>query len=271
MEEYLTFGRPRLFAFSSLAGLGGAVLAFIGREMLISVPVNEVAAITLSLGLTLVFCFGVLWALSSIGTLTYSPRFHQPQHIAISFLLYIVLAALLVLFGYLVFVFSVVQRMPNTVTEFAVGAVLVSFVAFLLAAAQYSWVWRGQHHRRKQQLVDDVLETAEAIGRCDRDEVSSHVEALCSALQEFEEHLRDEPFAECDHLRESVEEWRIELKEATDSGARKMIKESVVFADREVVDSDPYWVKKRQEFEQIHNDLHTMRDSALHKLDPRNG
>lgn len=266
--EYLTFGRPRLFVFSSLAGLGGT-LAFVSREMLIPAPTNEAAVIAVSLGLILAFGLGVFWALSSIGTLTYCPRFHQPRHIAISFLLYMILAALLVLFGYLVFVFTVVQRMPNTTAEFAVGGVFVSFVAFLLAAAQYGLVWREQDYRRKQQLVDDVLEAVQAISRCDRDEVSSHVQALGSSLQEVEQHLRDEPFAECEELRESVDEWRIELREATDSGARKMVDESVVFADREVVDSDPYWEGKRQEFEQIHNDLYVMSGSALHKLDPR--
>jgi len=269
--EYLTFGRPRLFVFSTLAGLGGAVLSFVGREMLIPTPVNEAAVIAVSLGLILVFGLCVFWALSSIGTLTYSPRFHQPEHIVISFLLYIVLAALLVLFAYLVSVFTVVQRMPDTAAEFAVGGVFVSFVAFLLAAAQYGWIWREQDHRRKQQLVVDVLEAVEAIGRCDRDEVSSHVQTLCFSLQEIEQHLRDEPLAECEELRESVEEWRTELREATDSGARKMVEESVVFADQEVVDSDPYWESKRKEFEQVHNDLHMMRDSALYKLDPRYG
>lgn len=269
--EYLTFGRPQLFAFSSMAGLSGAVLSFVGREMLFPTPENEAAVGAVSLGLILVFNLGVFWALSSIGTLTYSLRFHQPRHIAISFLFYIVLATLLVLFGYLIFVFLGVWRMPDSTAEFAIGGVFASVVAFLLAAAQYSWIWREQDHRRKQQLIDDVFEAVEAIGRCDRDEVSTHVHALCSSLLEIEQHLRGEPFAECEELRETVEEWRIELRKATDSGARKMVEESVVFADREVVDSDPYWEGKRREFEQIHNDLHMMRDSALQKLDPRYG
>lgn len=269
--EYLTFGRTRRFVFSSLAGLGAFAVTFVGREVAISVPENETAVIWASVGLGLLFISGTVWALSSLGTLTYCPRFHQPRSIVISFLLYVLVALVLVSFGYTVFIFTVVERVPATVAEVAVGGVFVSFVAFTLAAAHYGAVRREQNSRTKRRLIDDVLDGVESVNRCDRDAVSGHVESLCSSLQEIEQRLRDEPLEGCDELRESVEEWRTELDEATDSGVRKMIDETVVFDDEDVIDSDPYWEAKRTEFRQIHNDLHVMRDSALHKLDPRHG
>lgn len=267
--EYLTFGRTRRFVFSSLAGLGAFAVTFVGREVAISLPENETVVIWASIGLGLFFACGTVWAISSLGTLTYCTRFHYPRSVVISFLLYVLVAIVLVLFGYVVFIFAVVERMPSTIAELAIGGVFVSFVAFTLAAAHYGGVRREQNPRTKQQLIEDVLDTVEAINNCDRDEVSDHVRSLRDSLQEVEQCLRDEPVKECDELRKSVQAWQIELGEATDSGARKMIDGSAMVDKSEVGNLDPYWETKRAEFRHIHNDLRVMRDSALHKLDPR--
>jgi len=269
--EYLTFGQTRRFVFSSLAGLGAFAVTFVGREVVISVPENETVVIWASVGLGLIFACGTVWALSSLGTLTYCPRFHQPRAIVISLVLYVLVALVLVAFGYAVFIFTVVGRVPATAAELAVGGVFVSFVAFALAAAHYGGVRREQDPRRKKQVIDDFVEAVEAVSSCDRSEISDHTDSLCASLQELEQCLRDEPVAECDELRETVAQWRREFGEATDSGARKLVDASVVGESGAVVDLDPYWEAKRTKFRQFHNDLHVMRDSALHKLDPRHG
>jgi len=271
LVEYTTFGRTRLFVFSSLAGLGAFAVTFTGREVVIPTTQNDGMVMLVAAVLSTAFLIGAFWALSSVGSLTYSPQFHRPRHIAVSFLLYVLLATLLVTIGYLIFIYTFAERFPKTLAELAVGVVFVSFVAFALAGAHYGGVRREQDPQRKRQTIDDFVEAVEAVSSCDRSEVSGHVDALCASLQELEQCLRDEPVAECDELRETVAQWRREFGEATDSGARKLVDASVVGESGAVVDLDPYWEAKRTEFRQFHNDLHVMRDSALHKLDPRHG
>lgn len=268
---YLTFGRTRLFVFSSLSGLGAFGVTFTGREVMIPVfasegPVIEVAAI-----LSIFFLLGAFWAVSSLGTLTYSPRFHRPSHLAVSFLLYVGLAAVLVSLGYLIFVYTYVGAMPRNRTEFAVGGVFVSFIAFTLAATHYGIVRRECDFRAKQRLISEVLNTVKMTAVCNREDVPSHVRTLDSQLEELEQCLQEEPLPECDELRSSIEEWRSTLSGATVSGARKMVEESVAYGEHDVIDTDPHWSNKRTNFRHIYNDLYVMRDSAVHKLLPRYG
>lgn len=266
VSAYLTFGRTRLFVFSSLSGLGAFGITFIGREVVIPVsegggPVVGVAAV-----LSAVFLVGAFWAVSSLGTLTYSPRFHRPRHVAISFVLYVIVAAVLVSLGYLVFVYTYAEQMPRTRPELAIGGLLVSFIAFTLAATHYGIVRRECDFRAKQQLISEVLDTMDAAATCDRDKLPEYVRTLGSTLKELEQHLQEEPMPECSELQSVVAEWRSSLTDATVSGAQKMMDESVLYGEHEVVDTDPHWSDKRTDFRHIHNDLHDMRDSALHKL-----
>lgn len=268
---YLTYGRTRLFVFSSLSGLGAFGITLIGREVLIPVsasdgPVIEVAAI-----LSALFLIGGFWVVSSLGTLTYSPRFHRPRHVAVSFVLYVILAAVLVSLGYLVFVYTYAGATPKNWAEFAVGGVFVSFIAFTLAATHYGIVRRECDFRGKQRLISEVLDTVKAAAVCDREDVPEHVRTLNSRLMELEQCLREEPLPECSELSSSITEWRSALSDATVSGARKMVEESVAYGEHDVVDTDPHWSDKRTNFKHTYNDLHDMRDSALHKLIPRYG
>lgn len=266
---YLTFGRGRLFVFSSLSGLGAFGITFTGREVVLPVAAGGGPVVGVAAMLSAVFLMGAFWAVSSLGTLTYSPRFHRPRHITVSFALYVVLTAVLVALGYLVFVYTYAEKMPRTSAELAIGGLFVSFIAFTLAATHYGIVRRECDFRAKQQLISEVLDTVDAAATCDRGELPVHVRTLDSKLEELEQCLREEPLSECGELRSRVAEWRSSLTDATVSGARKMVEKSVTYGEHDVLDTDTHWSDKRTDFRHLHNDLHDMRDSALHKLIPR--
>lgn len=268
---YLTFGRGRLFVFSSLSGLGAFGITFTGREVVIPVPASGGPVVEVAAMLSAVFLVGAFWAVSSLGTLTYSPRFHRPRHVAVSFVLYIVLAAVLVALGYLMFVYTYAEQMPRTPAELAIGGLFVSFIAFTLAATHFGILRTECDFRAKQQLIFEVLDTVDAAASCDRDELPGQVRTLESKLEELEQCLQEEPIPECGELQSGIAEWRSSLTDATVSGARKMVEESVSYGEHEVVDTDPHWSDKRRDFRHIYNDLYNMRDSALYKLIPKYG
>lgn len=223
----------------------------------------------MSVILSAAFLLGAFWALSSLGTLTYSPRFHKPRYVAFSFVLYTLLATVLVSTGYLVFVYAYATRLPKSAAEIAIGCAFVSFITFVLATTHYAVLRQYRDYSSKKQLIDEVLDTAESITTCERDVLPRKVRTLDAKLQELERCLQKESASEVEKLRTSISEWRSELIRATDSGVRKMIDDTTSYGEGDVVDTDPHWEEKRKNFEHIHNDLHNMRESALRKLDPR--